>query len=294
MKLNSICAIIVTYNCDKNFYSCFASVYNAVSKVVIVDNGSREETLSILYDIKKKFDIELILNKENLGIASALNKGANYAIENNFDWIITLDHDSKLTNEMIGKMLNTYYSIGAEERNKIASIVPIYLEESMVNNTCYLNKKDKYEYIENGITSGNIVKVSVIRNIGFCEEKLFIDYVDYDFCCKLIEHGYKIIQVNEAILLHNLGETKRLYFFGKKVEFSNHSYIRRYYITRNRLFVWNRYKNITPNFIKLDKISSIKELVKIILFEKDKLLKLRMILKGYHDYKNNIYGKINI
>ena len=294
MKLNSICAIIVTYNCDKNFYSCFASVYNAVSKVVIVDNGSREETLSILYDIKKKFDIELILNKENLGIASALNKGANYAIENNFDWIITLDHDSKLTNEMIGKMLNTYYSIGDEERNKIASIVPIYLEESMVNNTCYLNKKDKYEYIENGITSGNIVKVSVIRNIGFCEEKLFIDYVDYDFCCKLIEHGYKIIQVNEAILLHNLGETKRLYFFGKKVEFSNHSYIRRYYITRNRLFVWNRYKNITPNFIKLDKISSIKELVKIILFEKDKLLKLRMILKGYHDYKNNIYGKINI
>jgi len=289
-----ICAIIVTYNCDKNFYSCFASVYNAVSKVVIVDNGSREETLSILYDIKKKFDIELILNKENLGIASALNKGANYAIENNFDWIITLDHDSKLTNGMIGKMLNTYYSIGAEERNKIASIVPIYLEESMVNNTCYLNKKDKYEYIENGITSGNIVKVSVIRNIGFCEEKLFIDYVDYDFCCKLIEHGYKIIQVNEAILLHNLGETKRLYFFGKKVEFSNHSYIRRYYITRNRLFVWNRYKNITPNFIKLDKISSIKELVKIILFEKDKLLKLRMILKGYHDYKNNIYGKINI
>lgn len=294
MKLNSICAIIVTYNCDKNFYSCFASVYNAVSKVVIVDNGSREETLSILYDIKKKFDIELILNKENLGIASALNKGANYAIENNFDWIITLDHDSKLTNGMIGKMLNTYYSIGAEERNKIASIVPIYLEESMVNNTCYLNKKDKYEYIENGITSGNIVKVSVIRNIGFCEEKLFIDYVDYDFCCKLIEHGYKIIQVNEATLLHNLGETKRLYFFGKKVEFSNHSYIRRYYITRNRLFVWNRYKNITPNFIKLDKISSIKELVKIILFEKDKLLKLRMILKGYHDYKNNIYGKINI
>ena len=294
MKLNSICAIIVTYNCDKNFYSCFASVYNAVSKVVIVDNGSREETLSILYDIKKKFDIELILNKENLGIASALNKGANYAIENNFDWIITLDHDSKLTNGMIGKMLNTYYSIGDEERNKIASIVPIYLEESMVNNTCYLNEKDKYEYIENGITSGNIVKVSVIRNIGFCEEKLFIDYVDYDFCCKLIEHGYKIIQVNEAILLHNLGETKRLYFFGKKVEFSNHSYIRRYYITRNRLFVWNRYKNITPNFIKLDKISSIKELVKIILFEKDKLLKLRMILKGYHDYKNNIYGKINI
>ncbi|NLP47093.1 MAG: glycosyltransferase, partial [Epulopiscium sp.] len=47
MQKKLICAIIVTYNCDKNFYSCFASVYNAVSKVVIVDNGSREETLSI-------------------------------------------------------------------------------------------------------------------------------------------------------------------------------------------------------------------------------------------------------
>ena len=294
MQKKLICAIFVTYNCDEEFYNCFKRIYRKVDKVVIVDNGSNAETLNTLNDIRLNNDIELILNEENLGIATALNRGVKYAIDNNYEWVITLDHDSKVTENMIDKMFEQYNEINEEVRKKIVSIVPNYIEESLADQYNEKSIENDYEFVETGITSGNIVKVSIFKEIGLFEEKLFIDCVDNEFCCRIIKNGYKILQVNNAILLHNLGEVKVFRFFGKEIRCSNHSYIRRYYITRNRLFVWNRYKNITPNFIKFDKISSIKELVKIILFEKDKLLKLRMILKGYHDYKNNIYGKINI
>lgn len=289
-----ICAIFVTYNCDEEFYNCFSRIYDKVDKVVIVDNGSKVETLNILRDISNKNNIELIENKENLGIATALNIGVKYAINNNYEWVITLDHDSKINGDMIEKMIEQYEKIEDKERKEIISIIPNFVEESLLieNNVNYNDKN--YEYVENGITSGNLVKVSAFKEIGLFDEKLFIDCVDTDFCCRIIASGYKMLKVNKAILLHNLGDVKIFNFFGKKIEYTNHSFIRRYYITRNRLFFWNKYKDITPEYIKFDKKQSVKEFIKIILFEEKKLLKMKMIFKGYKDYKKNIFGKINI
>lgn len=293
MKGNSICAIFVTYNCNKEFYNSFNSVNDKVDKVVIVDNGSSKETIDILKDLKNKYDVEVILNKENLGIATALNKGANYAINNGYKWILTLDHDSKLTDNMLDRMLVKYNSFSSYERSKIVSIIPNYVEENLINTLGESEIKDSWSYVENGITSGNLVKTSVIKEIGFCEEKLFIDCVDSDFCCKIIKHGYNILKVDNAILIHNLGDTKIIKFFNREIKCSNHSYVRRYYITRNRLFLWNKYYNITPNYIQQDKRANYREIIKILLFEKDKILKFKMIFKGYFDYKKDIYGKIN-
>ena len=53
MKQNSVCGIIVTYNIGNNFYKCFNSVRDQVEKVIIVDNGSDEDTTSVLKNIKK-------------------------------------------------------------------------------------------------------------------------------------------------------------------------------------------------------------------------------------------------
>lgn len=294
MNNKLICAIFVTYNCDKEFYECFNRINKKVDKVVIVDNGSKSETLNILKDIKVKNDIELILNEENLGIAVALNIGVKYAIANNYEWVITLDHDSKITGDMIDKMFDQYHKINDEERKKIVSIVPNFIEETLAIQYDETSIENDYEYVENGITSGNLVKVSAFEEIGLFDEKLFIDCVDSDLCCRIIENGYKILQVNKAILLHNLGEVKIFNFFGRKIRYTNHSFIRRYYITRNRLYLWDKYKNITPDYIKFDKGASVKEIIKIILFEEKKLLKTKMIFKGYSDYKKNIFGKINI
>lgn len=150
------------------------------------------------------------------------------------------------------------------------------------------------EFVESVITSGNLIKADLIRNIGFFNDNLFIDYVDYDFCCRIIENDLFIMKVNNAILIHNLGDTMRKKFLWKDVEYTNHSYIRRYYISRNRFYVWNKYKHIAPNFIYNDKKESLEEIIKILLFENNKILKLKMIIKGYIDFKNNIYGKLNL
>ena len=52
-------------------------------------------------------------------------------------------------------------------------------------------------------------------------------------------------------------------------------------------------KDVLPSFIKKDKKDSIKEIIKIILFEDNKVSKILYTLKGYVDYKRNKFGKIN-
>ena len=64
MKQNSVCGIIVTYNIGNNFYKCFNSVRDQVEKVIIVDNGSDEDTTSVLKNIKKNNNhVEVIYNR---------------------------------------------------------------------------------------------------------------------------------------------------------------------------------------------------------------------------------------
>lgn len=292
---NKICCIVVTYNCDKEFIHVINGIKDEVDEVVIVDNGSNVETINILNHIKNQNKkVKLILNNENLGIATALNKGIEYSIENNYQWIITLDDDSICTKDMIKTMFNAYNQLEEEDRNKVVSILPKFVDRNLDNNHT-LNKDSNVDvkYVVSGITSGNIVKVSLFKKIGLFNEKFFIDYVDHEFCLRIVREGYKILQVNNAILSHSLGESKKIKIFNKEITYTNHSYIRRYYITRNRLYVWKSYEKIEPKFIKRDKIGNLQEIIKILLFEKNKIKKFKMIYKGYSDYKNHIYGKIN-
>ncbi len=70
---------------------------------------------------------------------------------------------------------------------------------------------------------------------------------------------------------------------GKKIVYTNHNYLRRYYITRNRLYTIKKYFFIDINFT-ISKLNALLiDWIKIILFENDKKLKSKMIILGiYH------------
>lgn len=286
--MKSICAIIVSYNCGENINKCINSIINQVDKVIIIDNGSNVETVSYLKNINYS-NVEVIYNEKNLGIAKALNIGVEYAVKNNYSWILTLDHDSSAKNDMIKNMINTYESLSCNDKEKVVSIFPTIIEERIKSN---FKINHDYKYISHGITSGNLIKTSIFDSVGMFNEEFFIDYVDNEFCFRLVKHGYKMIGVGDAILNHNLGEPTKIKTFLGTFTTTNHSSLRRYFITRNRFKTWADYKKVVPEFIREDKKIFIIEIIKIFLFEKDKFEKIKMICKGYKDYKKNIYGNI--
>lgn len=290
---NKVCSIIVTYNIGNDFYNCFNSIINQVDKVIIVDNGSNQETKEVLKKIQLNDKVEIIYNVTNLGIAVALNQGVYYAIEKKYDWVLTMDNDSEATPNMVKSMLGWYKNY--EEKDNIVSLFPEYIEKSTLKDKskCIsFFKVDDFEEVFFDNTSGNLVKTIVFQNIGKFREDFFIDSVDHDFCLRIKQAGWKMVKLKNIKLLHSLGNTKQIKCFGKIINSSNHSALRRYYITRNRCIMRKLYSN-ELQYIKYDKKTFINENLKILLFEKDKINKFKMSYKGYKDYRRNILGKID-
>ena len=170
--------------------------------------------------------------------------------------------------------------------NTIGLISPFHI----IPQKSHLNPKgiEKPEVV---MTSGNIINLKAYQEVEGFKNWLFIDAVDFDFCLNLRTHGYEIIQINEARLKHNLGKTEKKKFLWKECYTSNHDATRRYYIVRNRHYIYDMYKNDFPDFCNAELKMTKKEVEKVLLFEKNKIAKITAMYKGYRDYKKGVKGE---
>ena len=87
-----ISVIIVTFNSDKFIKHCldyFAGQSNRGLEVIIIDNGSTDDTVKL---ISRDYpDVVLIKNNDNIGPAKARNQGIEIA---RGEWVLTLDCDT--------------------------------------------------------------------------------------------------------------------------------------------------------------------------------------------------------
>jgi len=277
IKINGV---LVLYNPEENLLLNIYSYINEIDKLYVVDN-SENKNLEFIEKIKKIDKCLYIDNQGNKGIAHALNVGAELAIDDGANWLLTMDQDSSFSQGSLNKLIEW---IGSNNTDNIGIVTPMHSENELLID---INKN----YIT--MTSGNLVNLMIFSEIGNFLEKLFIDSVDTEYCLRLKKFNYKIQRVKSVVLNHNLGYLKYYVFFNKKITFTNHHYIRRYYMMRNRLYIWKEYSDVLPSFVDGDKQQAIKEILKVILFESLKFKKLIFTLKGYIDYKKSKFGKID-
>ena len=91
-------------------------------------------------------------------------------------------------------------------------------------------------------------------------------------------------------MTHRIGQPTLRWIGRRAVHPTNHSAVRRYYITRNRFLVWRRYCRTDSHFVARDILASQKELIKLLLFEEDRPAKVRAMLAGLRDGIRNVTG----
>lgn len=280
--MRKVCAVVVSYNPEEYLVAHVAAILPQVDKLLVVDNGSDESSQAYLEAVAQMPAVEVIYNGENLGIAAALNIAARHAQDGGYVWLATFDQDSCATQGLIDSMLAAYETCGFKE--KVALISPVYMDQSTGTvefvGGCSGNPEQVYSTAVTTMTSGNLVKVSTFCKVGFFEESLFIDYVDNEFCLRCVQKGLKILVSCKSILQHKAGEPVRHAFLWKNPVTSNHSPLRRYYSARNRVVMYKRYFRCRSDWVYSDLYVFIKEIAKILLFEKDMPCKVRFILKG--------------
>ncbi|RII31699.1 MAG: glycosyltransferase family 2 protein [Geobacter sp.] len=283
--LSNVAAVVVLYYPDSDVYMNIASYLDQVDLVILVDN-SDDPAFELIERLAHNTKVLPIINNCNLGIASALNIGAREAISKGYSFLLTMDQDSFATPGMVDT-LKEYYD--GQEGQQVSIVSPFHLTTI---NGIPDSGLTTFEEVETVWTSGNLLRLSAYQSVGPFEEDLFIDFVDHEYCLRLKRYGYRIIQSNKAILHHNIGNNlRKVCVLSAPLIVSNHSPLRRYYITRNRFWVANKYREF-KKFCRIDRRRFFAELVTILLFEDQKIEKFKMIVRGYRDYIAGKMGKL--
>ena len=279
MNKIKIASVVVLYNPSQENINNISLYKKEVDRIYIVDNT--DDNIKRINNTQKLKYIKL---GENKGIAYALNIGAKKAIEDGYKWLLTMDQDSKMTKDIIVKMKDFLISTKEENVGLISPYQDIDSKEDSIS-------EDIEDMIE-VMTSGNIINLDAYKKIGGFKDWLFIDCVDTDYCMNLHKHGYKVLRLNRIVMKHELGNLVVHKLFNKEYPCYNHNPIRRYYIVRNNLYINSLYKNLYPEYCKRLLRIQKGQVKRIIVFEKNKFQKLRMMYKGYRDYKKGIKGKL--
>ena len=225
-----VCAVAVTYHPDADLPQRFSRILRQVGRLVIVDNGSGEAETTMLEEFAANPSVTLMLQFANLGIASALNKGIYHAIGLEFKWVLLLDQDSCIDDDMVQTLIEVQAAF--PERDRLAVIGSGFrATEETTGQSTYAS--DGWEEAESVITSGSLIPLESHAAIGAFREEFFIDYVDTEYCFRARAKGYRVIRTRKPIMSHSIGAiTRHRVLWLDKWTF-NHSPDRRYYIARN-------------------------------------------------------------
>jgi rhamnosyltransferase len=285
--MKGIAATVVLYHPDERevLYNIH-SYLRYVELLIVVDNTEVPDT-NLGEQIKSAgAAIRYLANNENKGIAVALNMAAQIAFNEGYTWLLTMDQDSYFDKEEIEKYLSNFRELFQAQRN-IAVVAPSH-EKGAAN----AMTGAVFAEVTTVITSGSLMQLSLWHEAGgFCE-KLFIDEVDHEYCYRLIEKGYTIVQFPNILLNHRLGTTRTGGYLGTvaKRERVIHSPRRVYFMVRNYLYVRKLYRrSFVAEFKRRDK--EVLNRIKNNLFFSGHFWKnAKQVLAGYRHYKTGNFS----
>lgn len=274
----NLAGVVIWYNPSKEDKENINTYLPFLEKLYIIDNSPEKNIIPI--NDKR---IDYIFNNDNIGIAKGINKAAKMAINEKYEWLLTMDQDTKMNDDCFKKINLILKNMNTKN---IGIITPWHKTKLDVE-----KPSDEYTYPNQVMTSANFVNLNILEQLEYFDERLFIDGIDIEYGLRLNKNGYKILQCNDIYVEHNLGNIEYHKFLGRIYMCTNHNYLRQYYMARNYRYIRDMYIDYDKEFCKiLVKIKS--NIFKIVMYEQDKFRKIRYMLKGIRDYKKKISGKI--
>lgn len=271
---------IILYNSTLNCLDNIKTYINQITILYVIDNSDIENTL-LIEELKNISNIVYISNNGNKGVGYALNIVATLAFENGFDYLLTMDDDSQAPFNLVYGMVDKLNQLYQPERIGIISVAH--------SKTLF---KRPYKYVWYTMTSGNLLNLHIYKKVGPFEENFFIDHIDHEYALRLRIHNYKIIELTNLKLGHNLGIIKKIKIANQSIVFISHSPNRLYYLVRNGVYIIRKYFFQQPIFCLMICILNVKESIKSMILEDQKKIRLSYFFKAMKDGWSGKLGKI--
>ena len=273
-------AIITVYYPSQNVVKNIRNISEQVDITYVLDNSPNDYTENI--DLSSFSNVKYVRFGENLGLSKAFNTVLCSENFNEDDYIVFFDQDSTIEEGHIESLISEYELL---QKNNIPVGVlgPVFYNTS---NGLVEVPKIKTDLTENSFKVSSIITSSMlctyknIKQIGFFNERVFLDMADWDICWRIIEAGMLCCMTDKVVLKHSLGTgEKKVGFLRVRVG----SPFREYYQTRECLYLLTR--RYTPFKFKIRFILmlTVRPIIHV-LFLENKKDRIKYILKGIKDF----------
>lgn len=205
--------IIPCYNVEMYVRECIESVLNQKTKfkyeVILINDGSKDNTLNILKEYEDKSNV-ILIEQKNKGFSGARNTGLQYV---QGEYLMFVDSDDRLAENAIEKLMSVAY----KEKCDIVEGRYILFSEKGILFEEKINKKKNVKPIRDlkGFPWAKVIKSSLFQNLVFPEgywfEDTIMNFLVYPRVNKVIIINDIVYEYRKNILgiSHTSGKNKK-------------------------------------------------------------------------------------
>lgn len=204
-----VSVIIPVYNAEKYLKKCLDSVMNQTIdnyEVIAINDGSTDDSLNILREYEKKYQVLHIFDQKNAGISKTRNFGINVS---KGKYIMFLDSDDYIDRKMLKKLYNK------AENDDLDIVVCDYYEVMSNNKTTEITLPDfqntNIKYNKRLINDINPSPWNKLFNSSFLKSQPFrypegLKYEDFGYIPLLILKAKRIGKLSEPLYYYVIRE----------------------------------------------------------------------------------------
>ena len=291
-----IAVIIINWKKYELTLNCIDSVLKSSYKnfkIILIDNESQN---SFPDEINKSEKIKIIKNENNEGFSKANNQGIKYSIKNGFDYVLLLNNDTLIKNDLINSLIQQSSTLNQKiiqplilnydgtkiwnAGGKINNFFGTF--ETLKKGKSFKNFKSDKNLTEWFTGCCVLIKLEIFNHVGYFDERFFAYYEDVDYSIRLKKMGYSIALMTNSYLQHYESASSKSM---NKIEGNLSPYV--------------HYLNIRNHILLLKKHSKSFNLIGVLLYQLIKILsyliyflirfrfnKFKMVSKGFIDALN--------
>ncbi len=197
--------VLVTYNSAEVVGDAIRSIPQG-NQVIVVDNASRDGSA----DVALSLGAEVLALTENLGFGTACNRGAVLA---RHDKLLFLNPDARLQPDTLDRLAQAF-----ERYPGAAAFNPRLVDATGKQ---FFSKRNRFVSREHwleeppqkdadipmGVGAALAMRTDIFRQLGGFDENIFLYFEDVDLSARIINSGYSIRHIHDAVATHLEGKS---------------------------------------------------------------------------------------
>ena len=211
-----VSVVTPNYNGERFLEAFFESLDNDsehIGEVIIIDNGSDDDSKAYINNNAFNFPIRLIENDENLGFAPAVNQGI---VNAKYEYIFSLNNDTEVKKGSISAMIDLISS--ADDIFSVQAKMLQYDNKDLIDDagdeynllgwtkkTGENHKSEEYSEVKEIFSScagAALYRKSVLEELGMFDDEFFAYMEDVDLAIRSKINGYRNLLCPQAIVYH--------------------------------------------------------------------------------------------